>query len=115
MQAKGADAVVMAIDVMMMIIMPMLVIMAVPVIMPMLMPMLMGAVINMAGLVSVGFLAQPTRHIDRFCRRIVKAGVKQLPRRQIALHGRQDRRRRIERGEPSLCRGARLGAGQIRL
>ena len=76
----------MAVDVMMMVMMPVIVLMIMPVRMIVFMPVSMpvpvpvivivGAVIDMAGLVAVGLLAQPTGHIDRFGRRIIKAGVK---------------------------------------
>ena len=84
MQAKGVDAVVMAVDVMMMVMMPVIVLMIMPVRMivsmpvpvPVPVPVIVGAVIDMAGLIAVGLLAQPAGHIDRFGRRIIKAGVK---------------------------------------
>ena len=54
----------------------MMVSMPVPVPVPVPVIVIVGAVIDMAGLVAVGLLAQPAGHIDRFGRRIIKAGVK---------------------------------------
>jgi hypothetical protein len=82
-QAKGADMIVMTIDVILGVIVVMIVM---PVFVLVLMVMMTVIMVMLVMIVAIGFLAQPALHIHALGFGIIKAGIEKLRRLDTSLN-----------------------------